>query len=78
MREFATADVKKLLDEAKVWDNPLSMDLWKKAGIWPDQIPMWANIGSRMQSGRMLSNDATKPSEQEQIYTHPSSVAARR
>lgn len=73
--------LKTLLEEDKIYDTPTDYEKWRKLGLKPDQLEVWANIGNRMQSGLSLKDEDTGNQGEKQttkelgrtMYTHPTS-----
>jgi hypothetical protein len=91
MIQFADADLKALIKETKILDNPADLDELREMGIWPSQLAIWENIGERMKSDAAITNEgeivaeaAEKPKEGtteavvSKAYDHPSSKADRK
>jgi len=48
VKEFVGDDLKKQIDEAKLYDKATDLSVWRKLGFSPSQIRVWHNIASKV------------------------------
>ena len=70
------AGLKTALKEANLYANPDQPDVWRKLGIDVDQIPLWANIGKKMQAGDFATGSNGMTQEQIDRKAHVAAVNA--
>lgn len=54
VQEFGSEDLKKQLNDAKLYDNPKQYDVWAKLLGGVNQLRVWQQIGSRIQGSKPL------------------------
>ena len=58
VQEFGSDDLKKQLNDAKLYDNPKQYEVWAKLLGGVNQLRVWQQIGSRIQGSRSMSSSA--------------------
>lgn len=74
VKEFGSDELKKSLDDAKLFDNATDLGLWRKLGFSPDQLRVWHNIANKTLSvGALKDEGGGTPAKMSMKEMYPNS-----
>jgi len=78
IKEFATEDLTRLINESKIYDDAGNLEKWNSLGFDPGQLRIWAKIGEKMKLAAPPADETTEETKKKDkgvlgVYDHPTS-----